>query len=160
MVVLAAFALSLGLYFLFAGQASGTETAAGLPAATLVAAFVWLQRRGQTRTFRLRAPWHRVLLKPLASLVTDSPKIGGMLLRAMTSPAGAVAGTIDRQPFRPGGDRAADAGRRAVVTLASSLAPNGYVLDIPPSVVLGGAEVLLMHRLAPSPPEPDAEWPI
>ena len=81
-------------------------------------------------------------------------------LRAIVSPKRAVAGRIDRQPFRPGRDRPADAGRRSLVTLASSFAPNGFVLDIPPSVLLGDAEILLMHRLAPSPPEPDAEWPV
>ena len=160
MIVLAAFAVSLGLYFLFAGQANDTEIAAGLPASAIVAAFVWLQRRRQAHPLRLHAPWSRILLKPLASLVWDSIRVSRMLLRAMTSPAGVVAGMIDQQPFHPGGDRAADAGRRGVVALASSFAPNGFVVDIPPSIILGDAELLLMHRLAPSPPVPDAEWPI
>ena len=154
MVVVIVLAVSLGLFLTFAGQASGTEIGAGIPVACLIAAFAGLRHRGQTRSLRLGAPWHRVLLKPLAALIKNSMRVGGMLLRAIVSPKRAVAGTIDRQPFRPGRDRPADAGRRALVTLASSFAPNGFVLDIPPSVILGDAEVLLMHRLAPSPPVP------
>ncbi len=160
MVVVIVFALSLGLYLTLAGQASGTELGAGIPAACLVAAFAGLQHRGRTRSLCLGAPWHRLLLVPLAALVTDSVRVGRMLLRAIVLSKQAVAGTIDLQPFDPGRERPADAGRRALVTLASSFAPNGFVLDIPPSVILGDVEVLLMHRLAPSPPEPDAEWPV
>ena len=160
MVLILAFAASFGLYLLFAGQASGTEIAAGLPTAALIAVFAALQHRGQTEPIRLRAPWHRILLMPLAALVKDSVRVGGLLLRATISPAGVVAGTVDRQPFHPGGNRPEDAGRRALVTLASSFAPSGFVLDVPPSVILGNAPVLLMHRLAPSQPETDAEWPV
>ena len=160
MTAAAAFVMCFGLYLVFAGQASGTEIAAGLPAAGLVAAFAWLQHRGQAPRIGLRGPWHRIVLAASAALAKDSVRVAGVLLRAIVSPKGTVAGTIGRQPFHPGSGRAADAGRRGLVTLAGSFAPNGFVLDIPPSVILGEADILLMHRLAPSPPEPDPEWPL
>jgi hypothetical protein len=41
-----------------------------------------------------------------------------------------------------------------MVTLALSVAPNGYVMNVP-----AGGDALLMHRLAPAAPDPDPEWP-
>ena len=50
------FLVSIGLYLVFAGQVSGTEIAAGLPAAGLVAAYAGLRHRGESRPMRLRGP--------------------------------------------------------------------------------------------------------
>ena len=153
------FLISTGLYLVFAGQVSGTEIAAGIPAAGLAAAYAGLRQRGESRPMRLRGPWVRLVLSPLASVAGDVARVGAQLLRAVLVPGSRVAGTISRQPFRPGRAGPADAGRRALVTLASSLAPNGFVLDVAPSE-LGGGHALLMHRLAPGRPDPDREWPV
>ena len=149
-----------GLYLICAGQVGGTEGAAGIPAAGLAAAYAGLLHRGEARPMRLRAPWLRLLLSSIASVVSDVARVGVQLLRAVLVPGSHVAGTVSRQPFRPGGTGPADAGRRALVTLASSLAPNGFVLDVAPSELLRGERALLMHRLAPGRPDPDGEWPV
>ena len=151
---------SAGLYLIFAGQVGGTEIAAGIPAAGLAAAYAGLLHRGEARPMRLRAPWLRLLLSSIASVVSDVARVGVQLLRAVLVPGSHVAGTVSRQPFRSGGTGPADAGRRALVTLASSLAPNGFVLDVAPSELLRGERALLMHRLAPGRPDPDGEWPV
>ena len=153
------FLVSIGLYLVFAGQVSGTEVAAGVPAAGLVAAYAGLRHRGESRPMRLRGPWLRLVLSPMASVAGDAARVGVHLLRAFV-PGSDAAGTTSRQPFRPGGEGPADAGRRALVTLASSLAPNGFVLDVAPSVLLRDEHALLMHRLAPGRADPDGEWPV
>lgn len=154
------FLVSIGLYLLFAGQVSGTEVAAGVPAAGLIAAYAGLRHRGESRPMRLRGPWLRLVLAPLASVAGDAVRVGVQLLRAVFLPGSHVVGTVSRQPFRSGSAGPADAGRRALVTLASSLAPNGFVLDVAPSGLLPDEHALLMHRLAPARPDPDGEWPV
>ena len=154
------FLISAGLYLIFAGQVSGTEIAAGVPAAGLVAAYAGLRHRGESRPMRLRGPWLRLVLSPTAAVAGDAARVGIRLLRAVFVPGSRVAGTTSRQPFRSGSAEPADAGWRALVTLASSLAPNGIVLDVVPSALLRDEHALLMHRLAPARPDPDREWPV
>ncbi len=153
------FLVSIGLYLVFAGEVSGTEAAAGVPAAGLVTVYAGLRHRGASRPMRLRGPWLRLVLSPMASVASDAVRVGVHLLRAVFVPGSHATGTVSRQPFRSGGEEPADAGRRALVTLASSLAPNGFVLDVAPSVLLPDEHALLMHRLAPGRPDPDREWP-
>ncbi len=142
-----------GLYLLFAGTASATEIGAALATAALVTALATVLHRRQTRRLRLLPP-ATVLLRPLPGLVRDSGRVGMVLARAVARrPAGQV-GEVVRQVFHQGGEDPADAGRRGMVVLAASLAPNGYVLHIP-----AGEDAMVMHRLAPVPPSPDRNWP-
>ena len=152
---IAVWILFAGAYLLFAGQVSTTEAIAGVAATTMAAAFAILLRRAQSRALQLNAPWLRVIGRPLASLYPDAIRVGGMLLQAIWRRPDGPMGTISRQSFHHGADHAAaDAGRRAMVGLAISFAPNGYMLSMP-----DGQDVLVMHRLAPAPPSPDQEWP-
>ncbi len=150
----------IGLYLVFAGQVSGTEVAAGVPAVGLVATYAGLRHRSASRPMRLRGPWLRLVLSPMAAVAGDAARVGVHLLRAVFVPGSHVAGTINRQPFRSGSAEPTEAGRRALVTLASSLAPNGFVLDVAPSVLFRDEQALLTHRLAPARPDPDREWPV
>jgi hypothetical protein len=144
-----------GLYLLFAGQATGTEIGAGIGAAAASAVFAALVHRKAERRFRLRAPWLRVLTVPLAAVALDSFRVGRVLVQALwRRPAGPI-GVLAEQPFRPGLDDPPDAARRGLVTLGSSLAPNGYVLSIE-----HGSETTLLHRLVAVPSSPDREWPL
>ena len=100
-------------------------------------------------------PWMRLVFIPAASLLPDAVRVGSVLLRCVwRRPAGAV-GTVSRQPFRSGADDAADAGRRALLTLAISLAPNGYALAL-----RDGEDAVVLHRLARAAPATDREWPL
>lgn len=151
---LATWLLLLGLYLLFSGELSRTELIAGAATAAAATLFALLLHRAGTRRLALRAPWPRVLGTTLAALAADSVRVGASLLRAILRPPAGPLGTVSRQPFRAG-EGPVDAGRRGVVELATSLAPNGYVLDLDEA----GA-VMLMHRLVPVLPRPDAEWPL
>lgn len=151
---------SLAFYLLLAGQVSWAECAAGLSVATAIAVFAVVQHAGQRQRLQLRAPWRHVVFTPLGALLTDSARVGAVLARAvLRRPAGAT-GIVTRQPFRPGGEEPKEAGRRAIVTLGSSLAPNGFVLDLAPSMLPETKELLIMHRLAPVNASQDTEWPL
>jgi hypothetical protein len=145
-----------GFYFLLAGQVSLTEAIAGLPSAAVAAGFVLALRRTETHRLRLAAPWLRVIGKPLASVFPDAFRVGRVLLGVLwRRPAGPV-GVVTRQPFRHGGDDdPRSAGRRALVTLGTSFAPNGYVLSSPAEM-----DALVLHRLVPVPQSPDRDWPL
>jgi hypothetical protein len=77
-----------------------------------------------------------------------------MLLSVLWRRPDGSLGVITRQPFRQGHDTPQDAGRRGLVTLGISLAPNGYVLSIPDS-----RNELVLHRLTPAAPSADRKWP-
>jgi hypothetical protein len=143
-----------GLYLLFAGTVGVTEAIAGVVAASLATGLMAFVHAGRDRFLRLRPPL-RALARPLLGVVTDSGRVAAVLVRAiLRRPVGPV-GTVVRQDFRQGGENADDAGRRGIVTLSASLAPNGYTLHIPE-----GENVMVMHRLAAVAPSPDREWPV
>ena len=146
--------LFAGIYLLLAGKITITEILAGAGATTVALAFAVLRRGAARRRLRLRVPWLQVIGAPLVSLFPDAGRVALVLLRAvLRRPAGA-AGSAVRQPFAPGTADPEDAGRRALVTLGISLAPNGYVLDLP-----NDGCCLLLHRLAPASPSADMRWP-
>lgn len=145
----------LGSYLLLAGQVGLTEIIAGVPAAAFAACFTVMLHRVSERRFRLDVPWWRVVGQPLASVAPDAVRVGHALLRALWRRPPGPLGVLASQPFRQGGDAPADATRRGLVTLGSSLAPNGIVVAIPE-----GRDVLLLHRLVPAAPDRDREWPL
>ena len=152
----AVFVASCGFYLLLAGTANRTELMAAVAVAGAAAAFAWARRRGRERAVALPIPPGRVLARTGLSLATDTARVGGVLLRALAS---RQAGSASWQRFHPGGRSPRDAGRRAIVTLGTSLAPNGFVLDVRPSALPEAGHGLLLHRLAPAPPCSDAGWP-
>lgn len=90
------------------------------------------------------------------ALYPDLVRVGLRLLAALKQRPDGAMGTIATQPFRRGDpEDAVAAGRRALVVLGASLAPNGYVLRAPQD-----RDVLVMHRLAAASPNPDAAWPV
>lgn len=144
----------LGTYLLLSGEVSRTELVAGACTATAATGFALLLRRAGSRAMALRVPWPRVVGRTLLALAADSARVGGALARAVWRRPERETSRISRQPFRAGSGPV-DAGRRGVVILATSLAPNGFVLDED-----GTAAGLLMHRLVPVPARPDPEWPV
>ncbi len=145
----------LGLYLLFAAPLSTQELLAGAPSAAAITGFALLYRRAEERQMDLRAPWFRVALRALATIPPDALRVGRALLRSLWGPRYAQTGLAAQQPFLQGNDTAADATRRALVVLGTSLAPNGYVLMMPE-----GSETMVLHRLVQVPPRPDREWPV
>ena len=150
---LAAWLVLAGLYLLLAGEASVDEDAAAVLTASAGLACVLLVRGVTDRPMVLHASWHRVIARPAGALAPDSWHVGRALARAAFGRGS--SGRLTWQAFHAGGPNPDDRGRLALATLALSLAPNGYVLDRP-----GGADALLMHRLAASAAEPDPVWPL
>jgi hypothetical protein len=144
----------VGFYFLFAGEMRLTEAIAAVPATAVAMSVAALAQCFAERRYALLGPWGRLVATPCIALVSDSVRVCGILIGAIRRPSGA-AGVFSRQPFDTGTCMPKDAGRRGLVTLAASLAPNGYVVDIPE-----GENVLVLHRLVAVPPCPDRKWPL
>lgn len=137
------------LYLLLAGEVSIGEVIACAAAVALASGYAFA--RAGTASVPMRLPLRAVpvLGRAARSVIPDTLRVGRALLAAFRGAEGSVC----RQAFHFGGDNPADAGRRACVVIAISLAPNGYVL---------GAEDdgdLVLHRLHPAPPSDDREWP-
>ncbi len=142
------------LYAAFAGSVDTHEILAGIGCLVLVGGLVVVLHRGERRKLALRPPL-RVFLRVVSALLADTLRVGRVLCAAILRRPDGRAGTIDTVAFRHGDQRPDEAGRRAVVVLAASLAPNGFVLAAP-----RGRDELVMHRLAPSPDPAGREWPV
>lgn len=149
-----AWALLFGAYLLFAGQVSADEIVAGTVAGVAGAVLSSRIRRVAERRFVLRAPWGRVARRIAASLVSDTGRVAMALTRAVMHGPDA-GGSLLHQPFARDGATEADAGRRAIVVLAASLAPNAYVLRIAED-----RDEMLLHCLVPHRASPGREWPL
>ena len=140
-------------YLLLAGQASRTELIAAAAVVLLTAGFAVALHRTASRPMQLSSPALLVMARALGSLLPDTGRVAHVLIRAILNRPPRSIGPFVHQPFRHGSGGAADAGRRAVVTLGLSLAPNGYVLDPDEH------QEIPLHRLAPASAAPDREWP-
>jgi hypothetical protein len=149
--VLSTWTTLFALYLLFAGQATRAELCAGLLAAALGTALRFYLRRAGEYSFRPDAPWGRLVVRVAASLARDTIIVGRALVRA--SVGRPVRGLAQHQAFMVGGPAAA--GRRAVVVLAASIAPNGFV-----ERVATEEQALVLHRLVSTSPREDRLWPV
>lgn len=142
--------LLTGTYLVLAGQLALSEIVAGVLAGLLATAASLGLKAATQRQFALRAPWHRLVVRASWAVLRDIVRVALALAEAAT---GGQGGMIARQPFAGAGAGSAAAGRRALVTLVASIAPNGYVTDV-------ASTALELHRLAPAPPAADREWPV
>lgn len=91
-----------------------------------------------------------MLSEPLTALFPDAVRVGRTLLRESWRCPPGMVGTLVREPVQAGGEDAAPAARRGLVTLGASLAPTSCGMDISE-----GEDVLVSHRLAPASLGPD-----
>lgn len=147
----AKFSLLFGCYLLFAGQVSTDEIIAALCCAAAATAVSLTIPLVAERHFGFGGvPWFQLIRQACASLLSDVPRVALRLLRPHLP-----SGVLQRWPLVGTGDDPHTTARRALVTLANSLAPNSYVVT-----VLGGRGELLVHRLIPDEPPHDPEWPL
>ena len=151
------FTISFGSYLLLAGDLTWTEVAAGTAVAGTVAGFTTVSRQCQARPLFVPLPPARVLAGTLASMAKDTARVGIALVGV--SIHGGLGGALSWQAFHPGGKSPRDAGRRALVTLLASLAPNSFVVDLRPSALPDADHALLMHTLATATPLSGKDWP-
>ena len=144
-----------GFYLLLAGSLSLTELIACGAVAIGIAGLATVLHLRQERRLRLSMPPLAALGRLALALPLDTARVGLVLLRTLRRRPDGPLVAIAPQPFHPGGDGPEDAARRALVILGSSLAPNGFVVQLPPD-----AQALRMHRLAAAAPRRDTRWPV
>jgi len=145
----AAFILLAGSYLVLAGATSGDECIAAVLTAAVAVMLAEFLSRVSGRDFVLQdIGWPRLIGATLVTLLRDVVSVGAVLAsrkpdngsferRRYTDPDGDPAG---------GNDQQAGAGRRAILTLATSLPPGSFVIDVMPA-----QRELLVHRLARRP---------
>lgn len=135
-------------YLGLVGQLSTAE--AGLALACGVAAALWATalRTAGVLHFRFEAAAAVAATRALARLPRAVAQVAEALVRGQ-------GGRVVRQRFVHGRDQTpADAGRRAVVLLTTSLAPDKFALRFPL-----GRDQLELHSLVPLLAETDPRWP-
>ena len=136
------FAVLLVLWLVFVGTVQDVEIIAGLCAAAIGATAAEVVRSQGLLGFRVEWRWLRQTSKPLLRVIPDFFVV--LVALARRRPGG-----FRTVPFPTGGTRDVDAGRRAFITLASSLGPNSLVIDVDEE----SGEVLV-HDLVPGATSP------
>lgn len=146
-------ALCFAAYLLFAGTLSLSEVATGAVLGAVSAAGTVLLNRVSAHHFTFSPEHARVWGRALRGIPAATARTG-MALAALLPRSHPSPGRADAQPFRPGRtDAPADRARRVTAVLATSVAPNSFVLNIP----LQRHEVLL-HGIDGRPPQTNSEW--
>ena len=140
-------------YLVLAGQVSPDEGAAAVVLGAGGTLLWVLLRRVSDRRFRFDRWSALALVRALVGLPTGTFRVGRTLLAALS---GDVSGRRLEQIFH-GGERddPSEAGRRATVVLAASLAPDSFVLRVE-----RGRDMIAVHALADKVPSNDPRWPI
>ncbi len=139
-------------YLVLAGQISLDEVVAGIVLGGL--GVLWRAAVG-------RCSRHRFTFEPHAGFAVLQALGGlpGAILRVGTQLGAAilhgVEGRMVEQPFHRGRlDDRRDGGRRATVVLATSLAPDSYVVRLPVD-----EETIVIHAITRRGPGTDPRWP-
>lgn len=141
--------LLFGLYLLLTGQTSIDELVAAALCALAAAALSVAIPLVAQRHFAFRGvAWLRLIGGTLTSLMADLARVGLHLARLRIP-----SGNVQRWAFATGTAQAPDTARRGLVTAATSVAPNTYVL-----VVLTGRQEVLVHQLVGAEPPQDRDW--
>ena len=139
-------------YLVLAGQLSADEIAAGIVVGGLGVAWHAAVRRCSRHglTFERRAGLE--VLQAIGGLPGAILRVGSRLATALVRD---VEGHTVEQPFHRGRlDDPRDAARRATVVLATSLAPDSYVLRLPID-----EEIIVIHGISRKAPGTDPRWP-
>lgn len=132
------FAGLLVVWLLLVGTVQDVELIAGLCAAAVGATAAEVVRSQGLMRFRVEWRWLRLGWKPILRAVPDFFLVLSALVRRQR-------GSFRRMDFPAGGERAVDAGRRAFIVAAPSLAPNRLVIDVEPE-----SGEALVHELFPA----------
>ena len=145
--------LLAAVYLLFAGQVSADEIASAIIVGGAATGWSIAVRHASARRFGFDRAAVVVSCRALLGLPAATFRVGAKLVRAIARPA---RGHVRPQTFVYGArDRPEDSGRRAIATLAASLAPDSFVLRM--SEPRNQIEI---HVFAGKPPRSDPRWPI
>ncbi len=155
--VVIAFATPVGvglLYVLLAGEASVSEALACAPVVVIANAYALALARSGTVGLRIAPRGVMLLLRSCAAVVPDSVRVGRGLARAVWRRPAEMLGVVKHVPFRYGSRDSSEAGRRASVVTAMSLAPNAFVVGMEPE-----RHELIVHQLVPDAIGGGPDWP-
>jgi multisubunit Na+/H+ antiporter MnhE subunit len=141
----------VGLWLLFVVTLDPAELLLGVVAAAIGATAQEVVNAQDLVRFRLERHWLRGLRHLPKEILVESWLLAVVLWRQLTGRRRAT-GEYRYVPFPADGAEADDAGtnaRRALVTIALSLAPNTYVIGIE-----GSDRAMLIHQLLPRPGSP------
>lgn len=139
-------------YMVLAGQFSLDEVVTGALLGSFGAAWHAAVMRAGARCYAFDRHALREIAVAVAGLPAATVKAGAWLARSLVGP---VVGRRVEQVFAAGRqDVPTEAGRRAVVVLATSLAPDSYVLRVPLD-----EDVISYHAITGKAPDGDPRWP-
>ena len=139
-------------YMVLAGQFSADEVVAAVLLGGLGAGWHFAVLHDGARRFHFDRPALRAIGSALLGLPGATLRVGARLAAGLLHRA---EGRRVEQPFHRGtADSAEDRGRRAVVVLATSLAPDSYALRLPLD-----EDTITFHVLTGSSPGGDPQWP-
>ena len=139
-------------YLVLAGQASAEEVVAGVLLGGLSVAWHAAVCRCSRHGFTFDRRAVLAVLQAICGLPGAILRVGARLGSALVRD---VEGRIVEQPFHRGRlDDRRDGARRATVVLATSLAPDGYVLRLPVD-----EETIAFHTFTSRSPGTDPRWP-
>jgi hypothetical protein len=145
------------LWLLLTDTPTALEIAVGVGAAVIAAGGATLTRARDRIEYRFRPGWLLLLARkvPLQTAADCLLVLREVVLCLVSRER--VHGHVISYPFDPGPEKSPQAaGRRALVEVAVSVAPNAYVVDVRPE-----AHELLVHQLVPAGTQPsDPEWPL
>jgi hypothetical protein len=117
------FVALFAMWLLFVGAIQGVELIAGICAAVVGTVAVAVVRSQGLLGVRVEWRLLRRVWRPVLQVVPDF----GLVMTALVRRRRGSFRTLD---FPVGGERAVDAGRRALAVVAPSLAPNRLVVDV------------------------------
>ena len=139
-------------YLVLAGQVSVDEVVAGIILGGLGVAWHAIVCRCSRHSFPFERRAGLAVLQALVGLPGAILRVG---LRLSTALVRDVQGHTVEQPFHRGRlDDQRDVARRAIVVLATSLAPDSYVLRLPVD-----EETILIHAITRQSSGTDPRWP-
>lgn len=139
-------------YMVLAGQFSLDEVVAAVILGGLGAGWHFAMMHDGARRFSFERPALRTIGSSLLGLPGATLRVGARLASALLH---SVEGRRIEHPFHRGtAADTRDRGRRAVVVLATSLAPDSYAIDMPVD-----EETISYHALTGANPSRDPRWP-
>ncbi len=141
-------------YLVLAGQVSLDEVVAGVVLGGLGAVYHAANGRCSRHSFTFERRAGLEAFQAIRGLPGAILRVGSRLGTALMHD---VEGHMVEQPFHRGRlDDRRDGGRRAIVVLATSLAPDSYVLRLPLD-----EETIVIHAITDQPPGTgtDPQWP-
>lgn len=137
----------LGLWMVLSGALVFSELVVGMVGAAIATmAIEIVRRRGHVR-FQPRARWIRRAWRLPIRVFTEGWMVSWAVIVALVRRR-RVTGRFREVPFPTGGTDPRSSARRALVTLATSLPANSYVVDLDPE-----NDTILIHELQPRPRE-------